>query len=327
MADVSAMSLDASLLKVYGQEVLLQYSASSKLKDKLMNRTINSGKSASFPHFSTETAKLHTAGESVFSATGESASTITNTEKVITIEKLLYAAQFVDNLEEIKAHYDVRAALAAQAGAAMGKQHDAFLLAAMGQAASGAQIKEVAGTDASDAASTSILNTSAKIKECFEDAALALDNQDVPAEGRCMVVRPYEYYSILQEDSAISADFSTSGDRSKGLQNLHYLGFEVIPMTLMNDYYNSSDANMSDDSGSPLYLGGVAMNDDHSFDGALWFALAFHKSAAGTVTLKGLQSEANYIPERFGTLMSTSAGIGTGVLRPEAVVKMIAASA
>mgnify|MGYP003125987098 CR=1 FL=1 len=321
MADVSAMSLDASLLKVYGQEVLLQYSASSKLKDKLMNRTINSGKSASFPHFSTETAKLHTAGESVFSATGESASTITNTEK------LLYAAQFVDNLEEIKAHYDVRAALAAQAGAAMGKQHDAFLLAAMGQAASGAQIKEVAGTDASDAASTSILNTSAKIKECFEDAALALDNQDVPAEGRCMVVRPYEYYSILQEDSAISSDFSSSGDRSKGLQNLHYLGFEVIPMTLMNDYYNSSDANMSDDSGSPLYLGGVAMNDDHSFDGALWFALAFHKSAAGTVTLKGLQSEANYIPERFGTLMSTSAGIGTGVLRPEAVVKMIAASA
>jgi hypothetical protein len=327
MADVSATSLSASLLKVYGQEVLLAYNAASKLKDKLMSQTIQNGSSASFPHFSKETAKLHTAGESVFNATGESASTITNTEKVITIEKLLYAAQFVDRLEEKMAHYDVRAALSAQAGAAMATQHDAFLLAAMGQAATGAQIKEVAGTDASDAASSSILNTSAKIKECFEDAALQLDNENVPAEGRCMVVRPYEYYSILQEDSAISSDFSSSGDRSKGLQNLHYLGFEVIPMTLMNDYYNSSDANMSDDSGSPLYLGGVAMNDDHSFDGALWFALAFHKSAAGTVTLKGLQSEANYIPERFGTLMSTSAGIGTGVLRPEAVVKMIAASA
>lgn len=327
MADVTATSLDANLLKVYGQEVLLAYNEASKLKDKLMNRTITSGKSASFPTFTTETAKLHVAGESVFSATGENASTISAGEKVITIEKLLYAAQFVDNLEEIKAHYDVRAALSAQAGAAMGRQHDAFLLAAMGQAATGGQIKEVAGTDASDGASTSVLTTTAKIKETFEDAAIALDLQNVPHEDRCMVVRPYEYYSILQEDSAISADFSTSGDRAKGLQNLHYMGFEVIPMNLMNDYYNSSDANMTDDSGSPLYLGGVTHNDDHSFDGALWFALAFHKGAAGTVTLKGLSSEANYIPERFGSLLSTSAGIGTGILRPEGVVKLITAAA
>tara|TARA_R110002020_G_scaffold459150_2_gene677086 strand:- start:69 stop:1049 length:981 start_codon:yes stop_codon:yes gene_type:complete len=324
MADITATSLDANLLKVYGQEVLLAYNETSKLKDKLMNRTITSGKSASFPTFTTETAKLHVAGESVFSATGDNASTISAGEKVITIEKLLYAAQFVDNLEEIKAHYDVRAALSAQAGAAMGKQHDAFLLAAMGQAATGAQIKEVAGTASGDG-SAGILSTSAKIKETFEDAALALDLQNVPHEDRCMVVRPHEYYQILQEDSAISADFSTSGDRARGMQNLHYLGFEVIAMNLMNDYYDSSDANMTNDSGSPLYLGGVTHNDDHSFDGSRWFALAFHKGAAGTVTLKGLSSEANYIPERFGSLLSTSAGIGTGILRPEGVVKMIAA--
>ena len=292
-----------------------------------MNRTITSGKSASFPTFSTETAKLHVAGESIFDATGESASSITANEKVITVEKLLYAAQFVDNMEELKAHYDVRAALAAQAGASMGKQHDAFLLAAMGQGAgSTVTLNDGTTTDASVSGSSSILTTSALIKQMFNETSAAMDNNDVPAEGRCMVVRPFEYYSILQEDGAISSDFSTSGDRSKGLQNLHYLGFEVIPMTLMKEFYNQNQANQKA-AGDPLYLGGVTANDDHTFDGSLWCALAFQKEAAGTVTLKGLQSEANYIPERFGTLMATSAGIGTGLLRPENVVKIVAAQA
>ena len=331
MADVGATSINEAFLSVYGQEVLLAYNEASQIKDKCMNRTIANGLSATFPTFTKETAKLHTAGESVFSGTGELGTSIADGKKVISIDKLLFASQFIDDLEEAKAHFDIRSAYSSQTGAAMAMQHDAMLLAHLANGAT--TTTEVSSTDASVSGSSSFLDSTAKIKEMFNEAAIALDLKDVPAGDRCMIVRPYEYYSILQEDGVLGSDFNSTGDRSKGYQNFYYMGFEVIPMGLMQDFYNRAAATLTgDDAGHEtgkgvLNFGGVALSYPTGLNASLMGAVAFHKSAAATVTLKGLSSEVNYVPERFGNLLSTKTGIGVGTLRPDSSVRINLAQA
>ena len=319
MADITVQA-HSNFLTVYGGEVVLAYNEASKLKDRLMNRTISSGKSASFPTYAIETAKMHTPGEDILgTVTGDNASSATSGEKTIVIDKLIYAAQLVDDLDEMKAHYDIRGSLASQSGAALAIQHDAFLLAAM---AKDATTTETLAADAAFSA-TAQFATDAELLTTIENCATKFDNLAVPANERCLVLRPYEFYQLLNTDAALGRDFNTSGDRAKGQQSFNYLGFEIISMKTQADYAGKDGAAQKGAAGL-LDFGGVDPTTDHSFDGSLWWATAFHKGTAGTVTLKGVTAEANYIPERNATLLNTKMAIGVDSIRPDGCIKILA---
>lgn len=319
MADITVQA-HTNFLQIYGGETVLAYNETSKLKDRLMNRTISSGKSASFPTYAIETAKMHTPGEDILgTVTGDNASTATSGEKIITVDKLIYAAQLVDDLDEMKAHYDIRGSLASQSGAALAIQHDAFLLAAM---ANDATTTETLAAAAAFSA-TAQFATDAELLTTIENCATKFDNLAVPANERCLVLRPYEFYQLLNTDAALGRDFNTSGDRSKGQQSFHYLGFDIISMKTQADYAGKNAATQKSTAGL-LDFGGVDPTTDHSFDGSLWFATAFHKGTAGTVTLKGVTAEANYIPERNATLLNTKMAIGVDSIRPDGCIKIVA---
>lgn len=319
MADIGVHS-HSNFLTVYGGEVVLAYNETSQLKDRLMNRTISSGKSASFPTYAVETAKMHTPGEDILNAPiGENASTATSGEKTIVIDKLIYAAQLVDDLDEMKAHYDIRGSLASQSGAALAIQHDAFLLAAM---ANDATTTETLAAAAAFSA-TAQFATDAELLTTIENCATTFDNLAVPAGERGLILRPYEFYQLLNTDAALGRDFNSSGDRSKGQQSFHYLGFDIISMKTQADYAGKNQATQKATAGL-LDFGGVDPTTDHSFDGSLWFATAFHKGTAGTVTLKGVTAEANYIPERNATLLNTKMAIGVDSIRPDGCIKIVA---
>ena len=319
MADITVHS-HTNFLTVYGGEVVLAYNEASKLKDRLMNRTITSGKSASFPTYAVETAKMHTPGEDILSSpTGDNASAATSGEKTIVIDKLIYAAQLVDDLDEMKAHYDIRGSLAKQSGAALAIQHDAFLLAAMAKTCTTTETLAAAAAFSA----TAQFATDAELLTTIENCATKFDNLAVPADERCLVLRPYEFYQLLNTDAALGRDFNSSGDRAKGQQSFNYLGFDIISMKTMADYAGKNVAAQKA-TGAPLDFGGVDPTTDHSFDGSLWWATAFHKGTAGTVTLKGVTAEANYIPERNATLLNTKMAIGVDSIRPDGCIKIVA---
>ena len=329
---ISATS-HSNFLQVYGGEVVLAYNEAAKLKDRLMNRSISSGKSASFPTYATETAKLHASGSDIL-ADGV-ASGATSGEKVITIENLLYAAQLVDELDEFKSHYDIRGSLAKQSGAALATQHDAMLLGIMAKKATTYHTH----THDTGYSSSAKFSTIAEILAMIEEVAAKMDNLAVPAEERCLVLRPFEYYQLLTSDAALSRDFNTTGDRAKGQQSFNYLGFDVIASKVQKDFGGNTQAQM-DDAGKPLYLGGVApgqgantyspyVNTAGGITGGSentnnWYATAFHKGSAGTVTLRGVKAEVNYIPERNANLLNTKVALGVDVIRPEGIVMITA---
>ena len=116
----SGTGYDALFLKVFSGEVLTAFSENNVFNDSLHTvRTISSGKSAQFPVTGTATAAYHTAGTPLVGA-----NQILANEKIISIDDLLIAQSFVQQLDELKNHYDVRSIYATELGKALAKRYD-----------------------------------------------------------------------------------------------------------------------------------------------------------------------------------------------------------
>jgi hypothetical protein len=296
-------------LEVYGGEVLKAYNHNARIKSILRERVIASGKSASFPTLSVDNAKLHTPGADLFSGTTYDTD-IASGEKVINIDKLLLAPVLLDDLDESMAHYDVRSELAAQAGAALATSHEAWAIAALGNGANSTQTLS---------GSFSAI-TGSMIASGLRGAAQTLDEAKVPGADRYAVIPPEHFYLLMNEDGVVSTDFGGDGSRSKGNQMvLNYMGFEVINSSLMKEFQDTTAAEQVSSTG-PLYFGGTTQRTDNSWDNQLGFGICFHKDAAGTVTVKGVTAEADWVPERQAHLLVAKTGIGVDILRGESVV-------
>jgi len=288
-------------LKVYGGEVVKAYNLASDVHNKLRSRTIQSGKSATFPTISTEEAKIFTPGQDLFSDSNGYESDMTNDEKVISINKMLIATAFVDEVEEMMAHYDVRGPYAEQMGAALATAHDRWAIAAMLSDA-GTKVEE--GTFSS----WSVTN----LKAAIVGAAGQMDEGGVPKQGRYVLVTPTLFYELMDEDDVIGSDYNTTGDRGH-VGTLWYMGFEIINSALWGEFDGETDL---DGAGKPLVDIGLGRGDVYDDSAATKIgALAFHKDCAATVTLKGLSTSVDWVPERQGNLLVAKQAIGCDVLR------------
>jgi hypothetical protein len=313
--DIGGLSSDdyTLFLKVYGGEVVKAYNKATLVSDKLMSRTIQFGKSATFPTISTEEAKVYTPGADLFGSGGYESS-MTNNEKVIAINQTLIATAFIDEVEEMMAHYDVRGPYAEQMGAALATAHDRWSIAAMlsdctaGTAANGC----LQGTAGSWSA--------ANCKAAIQNAAAYFDGQGVPKDGRYVLVTPAMFYTLMDEDDVISSDYNTTGDRGK-VGSLWYMGFEILNSAIWDEF--NDNPTLETDATDPLYKISLGRGDAYSNTAATDVeALAFHKGAAGTVVLKGFSSTIDWIPERQGHLLVAKAAIGVDVLRTTSIISL-----
>ena len=302
---------DALFLKVFAGEVLTSFERASKTQGADMERSIASGKSATFPVMGRVGASYHTAGAEI---TG---SDINHNEKVITINDLLISSVFLSNIEEAKNHWDVRSAYSQEIGRALAFTKDKHILQTIGQAA---QASANVG-DTSYASGTVLTNTgiasatastaaNAMIDSLF-DAAKQLDANYVPSEGRKCFMRLEEYYKLANATNAVNVDFSGRGSIAEGTVT-KIAGIELVPVA----HFVSSNVNSGVDQGSATAGG----SNPQAVDLSNYVALVSHPSAVGTVKLMDLAVEKEYDIRRQGTLMVAKYAMGHGVLRPEAAV-------
>lgn len=309
----------ADFLEVYGGEVIKSYNQNILVSDKLRSRTIQNGKSANFPVFGREEAKLHTVGDDLFGASPDFASDVTTTNETITIDKLLIAPQFVADMDEAMAHYDIRGELAIQAGAALATAQERWSIAALGKGAvDNSHSVSVTGAFASV--------TGANLASGIVDAAKYMDNLFVPSNDRYVILPPNEFYKLMQEDGVVSSDFGRGGDRAAGgAGTLFYMGFEILNSSVMNEFDDTTAAEQKA-SGGPLYFGGTTQRTDLSSDLQLCLGIAFQKEAAGVAVLKGMTTELDWVPERQGHLLVAKQAIGVDMLQTSGVCNLISAS-
>ena len=305
-ATPSNFATETSLfLKVFAGEVLTVFEENNVMKDLHTMRTISSGKSAQFPVTGRANAAYHTPGTPLLGT-----QSIKHNEIVINIDDLLIADTFIANIDEARNHYDVRAEYSRLLGMALAKEFDqrtmrVGVLAARGSATitgenGGSTITTGAGAGAI---------TGAELAAAIFEAAQTLDEKDVPENERVAIVKPEEYYKLVQETDVINRDWGGAGVYADGTV-LRVAGVQIVKSN------NLPTTNVAAVTGE---------NNTYSGDFSNVKALVMQKQAIGTVKLMDLaveQTSGDFEIMYQGTLMAAKYAMGHGILRPECAVEV-----
>ena len=214
--DNAAGNARALYLKLFSGEMFKGFQRNTIARDLITKRTLKNGKSLQFIYTGRTTAEYHTPGNSILGNTNGAPPVA---EKTITCDDLLVSSAFVYELDETLAHYDLRGEISKKIGYALAETYDRKIFRAITNGArqaspitkanfqepGGTQIQVGGGSNASDA-----LNAG-HLVNAFYDAAAALDEKGVSADGRVGVLNPRQYYALINDVS--------SGVISNGLIN------------------------------------------------------------------------------------------------------------
>lgn len=293
----------ALYLKIFAGEILTSFNTECKFQDKHVIREIQSGKSAQFPATGKITAAYHTVGKQL---TG---TPIAHNERVIVVDDLLVANTFIADIDEAKNHYDVRSEYTKQLGQALAVTFDknvarVGLLAARDKATisggfGGSQI--VGGAN--------ILSDGTLISKALFSAATLLDEKDVPSGDRFAYLSPAAYYVAASTTDLINKDWNGSGSLSQGtIETL--AGITIVKTNNLPNTDETSDASIP-----------AAYKGDFSKT-----AISVqHRSSVGTVRLKSLSMQSDYLTLYQATLLVARYAVGHGILRPECAVEITTA--
>lgn len=298
-SDGSFAQDNALFLVVFGGEVLAAFRETNVMESRSMVRTIEHGKSASFPAMGKTTAGYHTPGNEI---TGN---VINANERVISIDSLLLSSTFIANIDEAKNHYDVRSEYSFQMGASLAIQMDKNLLQLAVLAARSAAT--VSGGNGGSALTLATYGTvSADLISGIQAAQQKFDEKDVPGEGRQVALKPAQYWLLASNTTVYNRDWAGAGSYAEG-EVLKVAGTEIVKT---NHLPTTNIAAVT------------GQNNTYSGNFSTTVAVAWHKSAIGTVKLMDLSVESEYDIRRQGTLMVARYAVGHGVLRPEASVEL-----
>ncbi len=281
-------------IKVFSGEVLTAFETSNIFLSKVQNRTIASGKSASFAVI----GKYASAVDTHVPGTDITPNLINAGERVIEIDDLKYASVFVDNFEEAMQHYETRSQYSTEMGRRLSKTVDLAVIAQLDACVAGtANAGDTNGGEGQPAAQTAIaigtiaagtangLKGDAILAALF-DADTAMEEDDIPGD-RSVVMSPKNYNRLVQS-GAVNKDMTTNNG---GLDS------GIVTKIAGHNIMVSNNVGVND-----IYM--------------------FTQNAVGVVKLLDIKSEVNYIPEKLGDLMTSSYAMGFGVLNNGCVVKM-----
>lgn len=297
-----AGAVDALWLKVFAGEILEAFDTMVKTLDKHRVRTIESGKSAQFPATFKASASYHTPGAEILGQT------IEHNEVIVTLDDLLIADAFVDTLDEMKNHYEVRAPYSHQLGQAVALAYDrnvsrTITLSARG----GALFTGDTGGSTLDKGATVATDADVLIS-AINEAKQTLDEKDVPVDNFPIfsMVKPAQFYLIANSDKNINRD---TGPSSLDRQVLRTVSDIQIVKSNAVKYGVDESAE-------------ATVLTKYRGDWTDTIALVWQEAAAATLKLLDLQMEVAYDPRRQGTLLLAKLAVGSEPLRTKCAVEI-----
>ncbi len=336
----------ALFLKVFGGEVLTAFARQTKTLDKVMTRTITSGKSAQFPVMGRTSAHYLKAGQSLDDKRKE----IKHTEKTISIDGLLTTDVLIYDIEDAMNHYDVRAEYSRQLGEAMAMAADTANYAEMAKLVNlknttSAQAENIKGLGQSPVIyigkGTMDLGQPSKVGEAviqaLTHARAEFTKNYIPTGDRTFFTSPDIYSAILAALMPNAANYAALIDPETGnIRNV--MGFEVVetPHMTKSSEAVTNQGDALDGAGHVFPTTGADLatwaTGELPADGNLVGAdnilgLFMHRSAVATLKLKDMALERARRPEYQADQIIAKYAMGHGGLRPEAVGALVAMKA
>jgi len=154
---------------------------------------------------------------------------------------------------------------------------------------------------------TANLNTAAKLIAYIYQAAQVLDENNVPSEDRYCVLRPADYYTVVQGLSDPSKPSPVGSFVDGSVAQL--AGIMIVKSN------NLPNATVTSETGQ---------NNTYSGDFTGTRALIFQKASLATVKLMDLAVESEYEIELQGTILVSKYAMGHKALRPEGIFSIVA---
>jgi hypothetical protein len=319
-------------VKVFSGEVLTAFDRAIKVRPLVTTRTITQGKSATFPLIGRAFAKYHTRGMNVLdNTTNDLLSPMEHNEALIHVDRKLIAATFVDSLDELMNHYDLRGPYAKELGGALARKIDEQLLALCAEGArAAAQISNESGEGGHESGSVVFnsagqIDTVAEFLKALRVAQIAMDTKNVPDEGRFCCTSPGIYSQLLSDGavasmSPMNADIlGATGNLARGSVTQLY-GFNIFKS---NSFQGETKMGAQDGSQLTDTTNVIdATGNDYTPDLDDTIALCWHGSGLGDLMLRGVSMELDYRVERQGTLMLSKIMGGRNWLRPAACLEI-----
>lgn len=311
-------------LRVFSGEVAEAYEKASVMLPRSRVRRIQNGKSATFPATGTLTAGYFAAGTDITEAEG-TGNRLQVGERLIYVDRILRAWSFVDSLEEMMNHYDVRGPISRKIGYALADTADSQLLklVALGaQSASGPITAQPGGTvlSGTDIPELATADTDGSaLMEGLRQAAQVLDELNVPKMGRYCAVLPAQYYRLVEQTEFINRDLGNEGNGSlRQGEIMRAWGFQIL---MSNNVPTTDTSGGSDDNQH-----GGGNGNSYLVDATNTVALCWQEDAVGTVRIKDVNSVVHNSPLHGGTFLIGEIGQGHGVLREEACIQIVTAT-
>jgi len=272
-----AVGISNAFVQLFDAEVKQAYQASRMLAGATRERNNVEGSVVKFPKIGKGTATVRVPQTDVTPLN------VTYSQVSATMEDYI-AAEYSDIFHQAKVNFDERRELVQVVGNAIGRRMDQLVIDALNSASSPATVATTVGGAGTN------LNLAKLLA-----AKKALDANNVPAEGRMMVIHANGLSALLDETELTSSDFATVKALSAGEIDT-FLGFKFI---MLGD---------RDEGGLPL------PSTRTSF--------AFHRDAVGLGISMNQKSEINYVPEKTSFLVSSMFSAGAVAIDDEGIVKI-----
>jgi len=279
-----AISLSNAFVQLFDAEVKQAYQAKAQLVGAVRQRRGVEGSSVKFPKVGkgVATARIPQTDVTPMNV-GFSQVTATLAD--------WNAAEYSDIFSQQKVNFDERQELVQVVANAIGRRQDQIILDALTASSTSLTVSnDIGGSDTN-------MNV-AKLRE----AKKLLDKNNVPFEGRHIILHANSLASLLSETAVTSADFNTVRALVAGEINT-FLGFTFH---ILGDRSE----------------GGLAI--DGSNDRTLF---AFHRDAVGYAEGIAPRTEVNYVPEKTSFLVNALFSAGAIAIDAEGIVQITAREA
>jgi len=272
-----AQSITNAFVTLFDQEVKQAYQGEALLRGTMRTRTGVQGNTVKFPKIGKGVATVRVAQTDVTPLN------VTYSNVQATMSDYI-AAEYSDIFHQSHVNFDERRELVQVVSKAIARRMDQLCIDALNAASSPSTVATGIG------GSTTNMNI-AKLRA----AAKAMNEKNVPAEGRHLLMHSSQLDALLSETEVTSSDFAVVKALVRG-EVSSFMGFNIITMGDRDE-------------------GGVPKPSTRS-------CFAWHESSMGYAESMAQKSEVNYIPEKTSFLVSSMFSAGSIAIDDEGIVKI-----
>jgi N4-gp56 family major capsid protein len=272
-----AVGISSAFVQLFDAEVKQAYQSSRALAGLTRERTNVEGNQVKFPKIGKGTATVRVPQTDVTPLN------VTYSQVTATMSDYI-AAEYSDIFSQQKVNFDERRELVQVVGNAIGRRMDQLVIDALNASATTLTVATTIGG----------AGTNMNIEKLIEAKKL-LDANNVPSEGRCMIIHANNLAGMLGETEITSADFATVKALVSGEVDT-FMGFKFITLGDRDE-------------------GGLPKPSTRT-------CFAFHKDAMGMGIGMNQKSEINYVPEKTSFLVSSMFSAGAVAIDDEGIVKI-----